>query len=391
MDRLDKEEYVMLDGEFYSDDTFDFHPAAEDFDMLTSDKITLLGSNIATFGQKDTIDLYEGKILDGRNRYLACKEFGITPRYRHCHLPKGEEPEDYVESKNYNRRHLTSAQQADYAWKRAGSILKKAKKRKLSTLKQFNNHKVTDVPSEGTTVENGKVIEILAKRYGVSKNTLAVSKKVRKLNDPEVNNKWKEARKGKSTIRDVAKLIREKYPPKKPKAKLETKLPQIKENPELTKKLKAQLNMHINEPAPELSVKVPESPKKQDSTIKDASRIAECPIKEESPPKTKEDVEQFVNEINKNIVQKFTEKLSKSRDNNPEIPIEDKENQCQYCSKATVLAISHQYNCEGCGHIGYTYIPKVICDVDIINGERKLRNPTHERCEDSFLEDEVYT
>ena len=245
MNRLDKEQYAVLEGEFYSDKAFKIHPLAEELPMMKSHEVTALGQNMVRFGQHDTIDLYEGMILDGRNRYYACKEFDITPRYRY--LPQGTEPAQYVESKNYNRRHLTSAQKADYALNRSDDVLKKAKERKLSALKQFKNHKVTDVTSEVTTVENGRMIDILAKRYNISKNTIITAMKVRKLNDPEINKKWKDARSGEATIKSVAKLIIKKFPSKK---KIENRKPELEPlkltaNPDMIQELKDRLERPV--------------------------------------------------------------------------------------------------------------------------------------------------
>jgi hypothetical protein len=56
-------------------------------------------------GQIEPIILYKGLILDGRNRYRACKVAGVKPRIEEFNA-KGS-PEDFVLSRNLRRRHLT--------------------------------------------------------------------------------------------------------------------------------------------------------------------------------------------------------------------------------------------------------------------------------------------
>src|SRR5262249_13912192 len=53
------------------------------------------------------IFLYEGKILDGRNRYRACLEAGLEPATRNCDHHVGD-PAAFVISRNIRRRHLNA-------------------------------------------------------------------------------------------------------------------------------------------------------------------------------------------------------------------------------------------------------------------------------------------
>ena len=59
----------------------------------------------------------DGKILDGRNRYLACERAGIEPRF--AAFQNGLSPVAYVLSKNAGRRHLSESQRAMVAAKLA--------------------------------------------------------------------------------------------------------------------------------------------------------------------------------------------------------------------------------------------------------------------------------
>lgn len=127
---------------FYSDEQFLFHPKAEVFELMSPKELNALGASIERNGQRDPIELFESKILEGRNRYLACKLFNITPCFI-C-LPEDIDPDEYVDDKNVFRRHLPTAQRADRAVQRLEEEKKKAHDRKLSHLIQ--NDKKTVPP-----------------------------------------------------------------------------------------------------------------------------------------------------------------------------------------------------------------------------------------------------
>lgn len=75
--------------------------------MMQADELQDLVTDIKNNGLIEPIVLYEDKILDGRNRYLACGEAGEKPHYDYY---KGDEPVSYVVSKNLHRRHLNPTQ-----------------------------------------------------------------------------------------------------------------------------------------------------------------------------------------------------------------------------------------------------------------------------------------
>jgi hypothetical protein len=89
-----------------------FHPYAELFPPMTSAEFYGLCADIARLGLQEEIVLYEGKILDGRSRYLACLLKGVTPRFREYAGECGGSALAFVASKNIHRRHLTDGQRA---------------------------------------------------------------------------------------------------------------------------------------------------------------------------------------------------------------------------------------------------------------------------------------
>lgn len=90
------------------------HPLAELFPMLPEQEVHELADDIVTFGQRMPIVLLDGKILDGRNRYAACRFADVEPVVEDY---AGDDPLNFVLSHNLHRRHLTESQRAMVAAK----------------------------------------------------------------------------------------------------------------------------------------------------------------------------------------------------------------------------------------------------------------------------------
>ena len=80
------------------------HPLSDVFPMSDEDSYRALVKDIKEHGLREPIMIFDGKILDGRNRLKACIEAGIEPETKEF---KGDNPEDFVHSANINRRHLS--------------------------------------------------------------------------------------------------------------------------------------------------------------------------------------------------------------------------------------------------------------------------------------------
>jgi hypothetical protein len=91
------------------------HPLADMFPLMEGEELTALINDIKVNGQREPITLYEGKILDGRNRYRACIELGRKPETREHHAGCAYigDPLAYIISANIHRRHLTPGQKRD--------------------------------------------------------------------------------------------------------------------------------------------------------------------------------------------------------------------------------------------------------------------------------------
>lgn len=92
----------------------EFHPLAQLFPMIEGEAFASLVEDVKANGVRRPVVMYEGKILDGRNRYLAAREAGVG--YPVAEFT-GDDPVAYVVSENIHRRHLTESQRAMVAKK----------------------------------------------------------------------------------------------------------------------------------------------------------------------------------------------------------------------------------------------------------------------------------
>jgi ParB-like chromosome segregation protein Spo0J len=85
------------------------HDFAEVFPTLDGEAFDALVKDIEARGQQEPIWVYEGKILDGRNRYRACQILGRDPVVQEF---TGDDAVGFVLSANLHRRHLNESQRA---------------------------------------------------------------------------------------------------------------------------------------------------------------------------------------------------------------------------------------------------------------------------------------
>lgn len=100
--------------------TLQDHPIAAIFPLLPEPELDELAKDIETRGVQVPLVLYEGKILDGRNRYRAARRAGKkfeTENY------KGKTPLAHVISLNLRRRHLNESQRGMVAAKISTSTI----------------------------------------------------------------------------------------------------------------------------------------------------------------------------------------------------------------------------------------------------------------------------
>jgi DNA-binding Lrp family transcriptional regulator len=85
--------------------TYEYHALANLFPLMEGVEFDGLVADIKLNGLREPIVTYEGKILDGRNRYRACIELGAAPGLTEF---SGDDPKAFVISANIRRRHLSA-------------------------------------------------------------------------------------------------------------------------------------------------------------------------------------------------------------------------------------------------------------------------------------------
>jgi ParB-like chromosome segregation protein Spo0J len=87
----------------------EYHEYANIYRMLPDKELQSLAEDIKIKGQLLPITSYEGKILDGRNRYRACEIAGVDPKIEEY---TGDDPLGLIASLNDHRRHDSDNERA---------------------------------------------------------------------------------------------------------------------------------------------------------------------------------------------------------------------------------------------------------------------------------------
>lgn len=154
------------------------HPAAEIFPLASEDQFSKLVADIREHGLIEPIALYQGRILDGRNRYQACLQLGVEPRFEKARL--GEQtPIEYVLSKNLYRRHLTAPQRAALAIDLLPALSEEAAQRQRWLGKPSEEEHLGDTNDRGTAAQ--KAAELVGLGHSTIEKTIAIAKR-----DPRV-------------------------------------------------------------------------------------------------------------------------------------------------------------------------------------------------------------
>jgi len=212
------------------------HPAANLFPMLNEAALADLAADIAANGQREPVVLWEGKVIDGRNRLAACERAGVVPCFTaltHC-----PDPVAYVMSANLHRRHLTEAQRVALAVKILPSLEQAAAERQKA-LAGSRPNAGADLPANrqegaGESVEHAAALTQTAPRSvaraaavhregvpelfdAMARGEVAISSAADLATLPK-DEQQALVSAGKAAMRDKAKAIREAKPTKKNKA-----------------------------------------------------------------------------------------------------------------------------------------------------------------------------
>lgn len=152
------------------------HEIANIFPLMKKCEFDSLKADIVANGLLEPIWLYEGKILDGRNRFIACQEASVAIQTREY---SGSDPVRLVFSLNKERRHLDKSQLACVAVEALPHFEAEARKRQLRTAE--NREKVL-VPE---LVPEQESRNIVSERFEVNPHYVSDAKKIKDVN-PEL-------------------------------------------------------------------------------------------------------------------------------------------------------------------------------------------------------------
>jgi hypothetical protein len=179
--------------------------------MMEADKLQELADDIGKNGQLVPVWIYEGMILDGRNRYAACKMAGIEPKTQ---TYTGDEPTAFAVSMNDKRRHMTASVRSAVAVELLPFFEADAAKRKKETEGRpkkdqekpnqiFGGVSMDDDSQAALTVKKEQSTKEAAKSIGVNHTYISDAKKV-KEQAPEVFDRLKA---GKITLQDAKREV----------------------------------------------------------------------------------------------------------------------------------------------------------------------------------------
>jgi len=166
------------------------HPIAELFPLMSESDLDELAKDIKLNGQRETITTYEGKLLDGRNRFRACLKARVKPETIEF---SGGDPVDFVVSKNINRRHLTTGQRSMIAGE-------------LANLKQGDVAAQKDAVSNETPLSLDKAAKVMR----VSRAHAARAQRVIKNGNPDI---IKAVKHGDLSVGQAERMIRDQQTP----------------------------------------------------------------------------------------------------------------------------------------------------------------------------------
>jgi hypothetical protein len=184
------------------------------FPVMATEESDQVRSDIEKYGYDKSypIILYQGKILDGWNRYQICEKLGVTPLFEEFDGTDLKAMEFIMRSNS--RRNLTSSQRAVIAaeaqpiMEAIAAAVKKGKAEKLAGNQNASAEKqlVESIPpTDNPKRDDSKRSEVkLAKQFHTNTKYLANAREI-KTNDPEV---FELVKNGELSIPDVIRAKR---------------------------------------------------------------------------------------------------------------------------------------------------------------------------------------
>jgi hypothetical protein len=157
------------------------HPLSKLFPAMPADEFRELVEDIRRQGVVEPIELLDGMVLDGWNRYSACQELGIACPSRPWSPPNGNGEDaafQHVWARNALRRHLTAAQRVE--------IIAKLHPEEWAAA----------VPQPGGHSNSVGATERIAKESGLSRESIRMAKQLER----EAPDLWQRATNGELSL-----------------------------------------------------------------------------------------------------------------------------------------------------------------------------------------------
>lgn len=148
-----------------------FHNLADLFPLMDGEEFAAFSADIKANGLLQPIIMYQGRVLDGRNRYRACIEHDIAISVDSY---DGGDPLGFVIASNLHRRHLSVSQRAMIGAKIAN----------LAVGSNQYVHRITHDNETGS--EFSPPLKIAAASVGVNVESLKQARAVRSSGTPEL-------------------------------------------------------------------------------------------------------------------------------------------------------------------------------------------------------------
>jgi N6-adenosine-specific RNA methylase IME4 len=176
---------------------YEIHPAAAHLPIMSDGELEVLAKDVRERGLIHPVVLFEGKVIDGRNRLKACELAGVQPSTIEWVKTGDESVVKFVVASNLLRRHLNESQRGMLA-----ADLLEMYRAEAHTAKTAHLKRGTEIPESapGRT----RAAEKAAADVGAATRTVERAKFVAEKS-PELAEK---VRKGEATLKQAEKELR---------------------------------------------------------------------------------------------------------------------------------------------------------------------------------------